>query len=343
MFAAMLKLQAFTTALLLGNVLADVVPVGPTVIAGLFNGLIRLPDDLELHGDQYWRSSNDEYRAFAYYGNHSYMKDPHRPNLGHVCPQLPFQLPALNVFHRNLRMNEDCLYLDVYLPPVKPKQNHTWPVLFWIYGGGFVMGDKDLYNGSILARAVDAIVVTVNYRLEAFGFLSTGDESASGNWAIGDLKLALNWTRQNIAFFNGDPTKLTIFGESAGGILVSALMLDEDVRSIDGIHIQKEPRQLLEERSAESLLSSFAVTYLNGHLRDEYTFFTFGSSDLNGTFDMAKVRRLMALQFLTLGHNCRNHIVVDLVEKAWAFYNVSESGTSDELRHAADELSHQVH
>ncbi|OQV14540.1 putative Neuroligin-4, X-linked [Hypsibius exemplaris] len=218
----------------------------------LFKGIAKLDGagdrpDLQLQGEQYWQDESGDTRGFAYYGykygkagrfeepvanaDFGYLTNADRPKLGAACPQSSIQIPGLTFFSRNLTMNEDCLFLDVYVPPVKKDQEKACPVLFFIYGGGFKVGDKDLYNASILARAVDAVVVVANYRVSAFGFLSTGDEAARGNWAIADLKLALNWTLNNIAAFNGDPAKITLFGESAGAALTSALMLDDKVRA----------------------------------------------------------------------------------------------------------------
>ncbi|GAU91740.1 hypothetical protein RvY_03940 [Ramazzottius varieornatus] len=202
-------------------------------------GVVKLSSGAELHGEQ-----SQEGGTTAFYGikygtagrfehakpntDFAYLKDPNRVKQGYVCPHFPMNIPGFPT--RKLDMNEDCLYLDVYVPPSDKEKAEARPVFFWIYGGGFKMGDKDMYNATILAKAIDAVVVTVNYRLSVFGFLSTGDEAAPGNWAISDLKVALNWTLDNIAAFGGDPKKITISGESAGGALTSALMLDDDVR-----------------------------------------------------------------------------------------------------------------
>ena len=126
-------------------------------------------------------------------------------------------------------MSEDCLYLNVWTP-AKADDEHL-PVLVYFYGGGFVAGDGSeyRYDGESIARK-GIVVVTVNYRLGIFGFLAHPEltkESpyhSSGNYGLLDQSAALRWVQQNIASFGGDPAKITIAGESAGSISVSALM-----------------------------------------------------------------------------------------------------------------------
>jgi len=119
--------------------------------------------------------------------------------------------------------DEDCLYLNVYSPT--GKRPHL-PVIVWIYGGGFMGGSSQDHDGSVLARKAHAVVVTFNYRLGAFGLLSLPEldkESAShtsGNYSILDQQAALRWVAKNIAHFAGDPSKVTLMGESAGGMSV---------------------------------------------------------------------------------------------------------------------------
>lgn len=113
-------------------------------------------------------------------------------------------------------IDEDCLFLNVYTPA--PDANRR-PVLFWIHGGGYVSGSGRAYNGSIFAREHDVVVVTINYRMGAFGFMHVGhlqEESAeSVNNGILDQICALDWTHDSIAAFGGDPDNVMIFGESA--------------------------------------------------------------------------------------------------------------------------------
>ncbi|XP_055349849.1 carboxylesterase 5A-like [Paramacrobiotus metropolitanus] len=131
-------------------------------------------------------------------------------------------------------MNEDCLYLDVYVPPTghgpRGERLPPLPVMVYIYGGALQSGDKDSFNSSALADSINAVIVTINYRVNVFGFLSTADGVASGNYGVADCKLALRWIRANILRFGGDPNAITIFGESAGATMVSALLLDPNVR-----------------------------------------------------------------------------------------------------------------
>ncbi|MEN9950464.1 MAG: hypothetical protein RLY85_1216 [Bacteroidota bacterium] len=125
--------------------------------------------------------------------------------------------------------SEDCLYLNVWIPTKKGKGK--LPVLVYYYGGGFVAGDgsEPRYDGTSMASK-GMIAVTVNYRLGLFGFLAhlelSGETSykGSGNYGLMDQALALQWVYDNIAAFGGDPEKITIAGESAGSISVSALM-----------------------------------------------------------------------------------------------------------------------
>ncbi|XP_070544091.1 neuroligin-4, X-linked-like [Ptychodera flava] len=123
----------------------------------------------------------------------------------------------------SLRADEDCLYLNIYTPFANKEENTRMSVMLWIYGGCFVSGSADIYDGSILAQN-DVVVVTVNYRLSSLGFLSTDDEIAAGNWALLDNIMALQWVKNNIENFGGDPNRVTVFGQSAGGVCASLLL-----------------------------------------------------------------------------------------------------------------------
>ncbi|XP_072492061.1 pyrethroid hydrolase Ces2e-like [Notamacropus eugenii] len=120
--------------------------------------------------------------------------------------------------------SEDCLYLNIYVP-VHVKEGDELPVMVWIHGGALVFGSASTYDGSILSAFQNVIVVTIQYRLGVLGFFSTGDEHAPGNWGYLDQVAALRWVQKNIAHFGGDPGRVTIFGESAGGISVSSHVL----------------------------------------------------------------------------------------------------------------------
>ncbi|XP_049779940.1 cholinesterase-like [Schistocerca cancellata] len=117
--------------------------------------------------------------------------------------------------------SEDCLYLNVYVPGV-PQEGADLPVMLWVYGGGFTVGSgsNEEYGPDFLV-SYDVILVTINYRLGALGFLSTGDQVVPGNAGVKDQQLAMSWVQRNIARFGGDPQQVTVFGQSAGGISVS--------------------------------------------------------------------------------------------------------------------------
>jgi para-nitrobenzyl esterase len=114
---------------------------------------------------------------------------------------------------------KDCLNLNVWTPGM---DNRRRPVLFWIHGGGLSFGSGAWNDGSALARRDDVVVVTINYRVAIFGYLYVKDEIA--NLGQLDQITALGWVRDNIESFGGDPDNVTIFGESAGGVAVCALM-----------------------------------------------------------------------------------------------------------------------
>src|SRR5262245_20876663 len=130
---------------------------------------------------------------------------------------------------RSNGMSEDCLYLNVWTPA--KSGNEKLPVLVYFFGGGFMAGDgsEPRYDGESMARK-GIVALTVNYRLGAFGFFAHPEltkespHHASGNYALLDQTAALQWVQKNIAAFGGDPKKVTIAGESAGSIAVSAQM-----------------------------------------------------------------------------------------------------------------------
>jgi len=124
--------------------------------------------------------------------------------------------------------SEDCLTLNVYAPA--KKENGKLPVMFWIHGGGYSGGgsSEPRHNGDFLPLK-GVVLVTINYRLGVFGFLALPELAAeqggsSGNYGLMDMVAALQWVKQNIGKFGGDPGNVTIFGESAGSFAVSTLM-----------------------------------------------------------------------------------------------------------------------
>jgi para-nitrobenzyl esterase len=121
---------------------------------------------------------------------------------------------------------EDCLFLNIYAPATA-EGPHFWqglPVMVWLHGGGFTGGAGRAYDPSAMVKLGDAIVVTVNYRLGALGHFAhpaiDGEGHLAGNYNLMDQQLAFRWLRDNIAAFGGNPSNITIFGESAGGIAV---------------------------------------------------------------------------------------------------------------------------
>jgi para-nitrobenzyl esterase len=145
---------------------------------------------------------------------------------GPVCPQAPAPLDAF-LGGALSTQSEDCLYLNVFAPSPDTSKR---PVMVWIHGGAFVFGagSQSIYDASRLA-ARDALVVTINHRLGAFGFLALADASegrapGTGTEGLADQIMALDWVRRNIAAFGGDPENVTVFGESAGAMCVAALL-----------------------------------------------------------------------------------------------------------------------
>jgi para-nitrobenzyl esterase len=146
---------------------------------------------------------------------------------GGSAPQPPLMLAALPGMDVGAQ-SEDCLYLNVYAP-ADARPGDRKPVLVWIHGGGFVIGSgsQSIYDGSALVRRGDVVVVSINYRLGALGFLDLGEqeqEHVAENAGLLDQIAALEWVRDHVAAFGGDPGNVTIFGESAGGMSVGTLL-----------------------------------------------------------------------------------------------------------------------
>ncbi|KAJ8007272.1 hypothetical protein DPEC_G00115820 [Dallia pectoralis] len=138
------------------------------------------------------------------------------------------------------KVSEDCLYLNIFVsrdvnfssPVPRPL-----PVLVWIHGGDFIAGSasKAMYDGRFISNFTHTVVVSIEYRLGAFGFLVSGKDpktSATGNYGILDQQAALLWVQQNIALFGGDPNKVTIFGESAGAQSVGLHLMMENSKAL---------------------------------------------------------------------------------------------------------------
>lgn len=132
--------------------------------------------------------------------------------------------------------NEDCLYLNIWSPAA---DNKLRPVMVWVHGGAFAAGSgsSSMYDGTSFASEGDVVVVTFNYRLGVFGFLHVGDVggdefAGSGNCGILDQVAALQWVKDNIANFGGDPDRVTVFGESAGAMSIGVLLASPSAKGL---------------------------------------------------------------------------------------------------------------
>jgi para-nitrobenzyl esterase len=151
---------------------------------------------------------------------------------GPSCPQKTVNNPYLPPGP----ISEDCLYLNVYTPTSRSSSGAGRPVLVWIHGGGLVQDGARNYDGSKLA-ADGTVVVTINYRLGALGFLAhpalaSRPGGPAGNYGLMDQQAALRWVQRNIAQFGGDPRNVTIAGQSAGGLSVLAQMISPGARGL---------------------------------------------------------------------------------------------------------------
>lgn len=147
---------------------------------------------------------------------------------GNICTQVVlglFEVPGET--QGDVKGNEDCLYLNVYAP-ARATPAAPLPVMVWIHGGGFTSGAGSDYDPSVLAQKHGVVVVTLNYRLGALGFLAhpgldaEAVDGTSGNYGLLDQQAALRWVGRNIRAFGGNPGNVTVFGESAGGMSVCA-------------------------------------------------------------------------------------------------------------------------
>jgi len=156
---------------------------------------------------------------------------------GSPCPQFASLIGGVDAPRGSVVGSEDCLYLNVFAPKFAaaevPKPGALLPVMFWIHGGGNSIGHAGFYDGGKLAASEKVVVVTTNYRIGPLGWLhhpAIFDAEAtpldrSGNYGTLDLVRALAWVRENAAAFGGDPERVTIFGESAGGANVLSLLV----------------------------------------------------------------------------------------------------------------------
>ncbi|XP_072111502.1 cholinesterase-like [Mobula birostris] len=141
-------------------------------------------------------------------------------------------LPWEEMWNPNTQLSEDCLYVNVWVPSPKPNKA---AVMIWIFGGGFASGTSSLmiYDGKYLAYVENVIVVSMNYRLGALGFLAVpGSRDIHGNMGLFDQRLALQWVQDNIMAFGGNPNSVTLFGESAGAASIHLHILSPKSHSL---------------------------------------------------------------------------------------------------------------
>ncbi|KAL5279788.1 CES5A.2 family protein [Megaselia abdita] len=147
---------------------------------------------------------------------------------GSNCPQT-FPLSP----NQKVEGNEDCLFVNVYTPPVTRIPKAGLAVMVWIHGGAWIGGSNHhLMYGPHYLLDQDIVLVAINYRVGPLGFMSTETLDCPGNYGLKDQVEALRWVRQHISSFGGNPDSVTIFGESAGGASVSYLLQSDKPRGL---------------------------------------------------------------------------------------------------------------
>ncbi|CAG5026061.1 unnamed protein product [Parnassius apollo] len=143
-----------------------------------------------------------------------------------LCPQFPVPDPLASPSD-----NEDCLVLNIYVP--SQLQNTSLPVIVFLHGGGFGVGSgSSVFYGPQYLVSHGVIVVTINYRLNAYGFLNLGISEAPGNAGLKDIRAALRWIKDNIPNFFGNPDNVTVFGEGSGGLAAIYLTMSESTKGL---------------------------------------------------------------------------------------------------------------
>src|SRR5215469_13497282 len=190
---------------------------GKTIADGKVRAWMGLPYAAPPVGDLRWKAPQP---ATKWSGDRDATKYGAHCAQNHVFDDMVFQDDG---------GSEDCLFLNVYAPATADSKSKL-PVMFWIHGGGFSGGgsNEPRHNGDFLPLK-GVVLVTINYRLGVFGFLATADlakeaNGAAGNYGLMDMIAGLQWVKKNIDQFGGDPSNVTIFGESAGSFAVSTLM-----------------------------------------------------------------------------------------------------------------------
>ncbi len=188
---------------------------------GILNGTTE--DDVRVwRGVRYAQAPVNELRYKLPQPLQSWEGTRDATQFGNIAPQPKNDMGGDGV------QNEDCLFLNIWSPKISENKK---PVMFWIHGGGFVMGSgsSDMYNGTKLSKNGDVVVVTINYRLGPLGFLyldelKNDSLQFESNLGLHDQVAALKWVKENISAFGGDPENITIFGESAGANSVLSLL-----------------------------------------------------------------------------------------------------------------------
>lgn len=189
---------------------------------------------------------------------------------GPVSPQPRSPIPM----GLGTRADEDCLFLNVWAPSnMDATETALRPVMVWVHGGAYIFGSgsQPLYDGSVLATGSDVVVVTINYRLGALGFLDFSSAGFDTNVALRDVLAALQWVRDNIAGFGGDPDRVTLFGESAGaGIVTTLLAVPQAAGLFSRAIAQSSPATSIYDRKqaggvADLLLDRLGMTAAEAH------------------------------------------------------------------------------
>ena len=190
-------------------------------------------------------------------------------------------------------VSEDCLYMNIYVPALDARANN-FTVMVYIHGGGFYTKSANLHDGARMSTQGQVIVILLNYRLGMFGFLSTEDNSSPGNYGLWDQIEALKWINANIHYFGGNPSRVTLFGHSAGGYSIGLLLVSKHAYGLfqraiamSGLGVNRravthDARDAAfrvarssgcynssEEYNSESLNSTYLVTCLRGKTSQE--------------------------------------------------------------------------